>query len=472
MSHFDEIANNARYVSISRTETFLKQLFSKQSFRIKSTYPTIDTIFLELEKGDRCFTFKADQILPIGPPVKFQNKGYGFEDSFDLITENKSFSVPAGVRSFSISLGDEEFPIKGQITELKSNRIENISIFRAILPLSGFDKRPVELIKSQAFKSDTWIRAFGFIELQINGKHINLFDARVNGSESLIIECTEHIDLQSFENIMSGLVYSFGLISGSLIRNEIFFLQYENNRFEDVLGFYFKKIEDSLTGLAAIDPRLFAHVTETKKIDAFYITPSIFQRMIEKSVNDRRFIRAVKMITESSRFPLEIKASTYSVALETMKNIIIEDNTTKINPFKNKHKANEIIKILKKILEPISDEEFNNKRSVINKLDQLNQIGNKEGFLLSFKLLSIALSKDDERCLIERNNFLHGKIPFENELPVKNFEIQHIVYKLHMLLCSLILKYSGYSGFILNNIKLVDLTYFKKNINEQLLREI
>ena len=74
--------------------------------------------------------------------------------------------------------------------------------------------------------------------------------------------------------------------------------------------------------------------------------------------------------------------------------------------------------------------------------------------------------------LVERNNFLHGKIPFESEVPRKNFEIQHIVYKLHMLLCSLVLKYSGYKGFILNNIKLIDLVYFKKNINEPLLRQI
>ena len=471
MSKFEDIVKDAKTVSLSNTETFLKQLFSRQSYTIKSNYPTINSFFLDLEKGDRCFTFNAGQILPFGPPVKYQNKGYGFEDSFELTNETNHLCVPKGVKSLQISFVGE-YPIKGEIAEISSCKLVDKSFYRAIIPISAFSKKPYEHIESKAFKSGSWIRRAGFIELSVNGYSISFLDCKVNDKESLIIECSRLIDFQFFEQIVVGVIYSFGLLSGSLIRNEILFLRYHDHTLENVIGFSFRRIENSLNGLASIDPRIFAQASGSKKIGIYYLPPLIFQTLVENCIKDPRFLRAVKMITESAPFPLEIKASTYSVALETMKNIIIEDNSLKINPFKNKRKATETIKELKKIIELIDDQEFNNKKSVLNKLEQLNQVGNKEGFLLSFKLLSIQLSADDERCLIERNNFLHGNIPFENEVPRKNFEIQHIVYKLHMLLCALILKYSGYHGFILNNIKLIDLIYFKRNINEPLLRQI
>jgi len=177
-------------------------------------------------------------------------------------------------------------------------------------------------------------------------------------------------------------------------------------------------------------------------------------------------------MTESSNYPLEIKASTYSVALETIKNIIIEDNQEKINPFKSKKVASSTIKILKSEIEKIDDSEFNSKESVLNKVEQLNQVGNKDSLILSFKLLNLTLTEDDKRCINMRNDFLHGRIPYNSESGDKDNELQHIVYKLHLLVTSLIMKNAGYSGLMLNYIKLVELLYFKKKIEEPLFRRI
>lgn len=471
MPKFEDIIKGAKTVSLSSTETFLKQLVSKQRFTIKSNYPTINSLHCDLEKGDRCFTFKTGKILPFGPPVKYQDKGYGFEDKFELMNETILLCVPKGVKSLNISFVGE-YPITGEIAEISSCKLVDRSFYRAIIPFGKFSKKPYEHIESKAYKYGSSIRRSGLIELLVNGYSVNFLNCKINDKESLIIECADVIDFLSFEKIVVGIIYSFGIISGSLVRDEIIFLQYYDNTFQEVTGFSFRRIENSLNGLTSIDPRMFVQASESKSIGVHYLPASIFQTMVENCVNDSRFLRAAKMITESAAFPLEVKASTYSVALETIKNIIIEENVPRINPFKNKRKAAETIKELKRIVSLIDEQEFNNKQSVLNKLDQINQVGNKEGFLLSFKLLSIPLSPDDERCLVERNNFLHGKVPFENEVQKRAFEIQHIVYKLHMLLCALMLKYSGYSGFVVNNIKLVDIIYFKRNINEPLLRRI
>ena len=471
MSNLEDIKNNAKSITSTKTETFIKQLSAKQKFHIKSSYPTINSINCELWKGDRCFNFSSGQILPLGPPAKYQNKGYGFEDIFELVNDQMTILVPKGVRSLQISIG-KGFSSTGEIAELISSNLLKESYTRAIIPLSKFSKKPYEHIESKPFKSESWFRPAGFIELIINKFSINIFDFKINEKKSLIIECNNLIDFSIFEEIVAGIIYSFGLISGSLIREEILYLQYSDCFLQDISGFSYRRVENSHNGFTSIDPRLFAQVTDSKTLKTYYLTPSVFQNMVNNCIKDSRFLRAIKMITESSVFPLEIKAATYSVALETLKNIILEHNSLKTNPFKSKSKASNTIKELKKLISAIDDVEFNNKQSVLNKLDQLNQVGNKESFLLTFKLLSIPLSPDDEKCLENRNNFLHGKIPFENEAKDKNYKIQHIVYKLHMLLCSLILKYSGYNGFILNNIKLVDLMYFKKNINEPLLRMI
>jgi hypothetical protein len=458
-------------IYMSSTEAYLKLLFSKQCFTIKSVYPTINSILCHLEKGDHSFRFIADQILPIGPPVKYQHQGYGFDDRFELINKSFHLCIPKGVNSLRISFTDD-LPVSGEITKMDSCKSLELSFWRAIIAPIKFYKKPFEYIESQAFKSERWFRGAGLIELLVNSCLINIYDIKINNNETLIIECKSEIGFSTFEEIVHSIIFSFGIISGSLIREELIYLQYNDDNLQEIFGFSYRNIEPSINGLGIIDPRIFAKATGSKNLRTSYLAPKIFQNIVENCIKDPRFLRALKMITESASFPLEIKASNYSVALETLKNIIIEENIIKINPFKDKRVAIKTINEIKSIVSQIDDKEFNNKQSVLNKIDQLNQVGNKEGILLSFKLLSIPLSEDDVKCLVERNNFLHGKIPFESETVTKDYRLQHIGHKLHMLLCALVLKYSGYHGYILNNLKLIDILHFKKNLNEPLLRNV
>jgi hypothetical protein len=259
-----------------------------------------------------------------------------------------------------------------------------------------------------------------------------------------------------------------------LIRNEFIIIEYADLKNDIVSGFHFRKIEESINGISSINPKLYKDINKTTKTPN-YLSADFFSNMVSKSLTELRLFRSIKIITESSKYPLEIRASTYSVALETLKNIIIEENEEKINPFKSKSVASKTIQKFKCTVNELKDSEFNNKQAVLNKLEQLNQIGNRDSFLLAFKILGIPLSDDDINCINMRNDFLHGRIPYENETQEKeekDYQLQHIVYKLHLLITSLIFKYCGYSGHMLNNIKLVDLIHFNKNIKEPLFREI
>ena len=473
MSKIDEIEKTAIEIELKKTDEFISQLYSKTSYKIISDYPTINSIDCDLEKGDRCFKYSSGEILSIGPPVKFQNKSYGYQAPFKL--ENKEIKLNAfkGAASININLG-QGFTSNGELWELETEGFNTQSIYRAILTLPKFNNKPMEFIESLPFKVGSSLRLAGYIKLLIKEKPFGIFDYKIIGKESLIIESYQTIKQSDFENIVSSIIYCFGLISGCLVRDEVLIVEYADLIDEKALGFHYRKIEDSINGMPSINPKLYRDVEKSKKLPK-YLPADFFANMINNSFGDLRLFRSIKIITESFKYPLEIKASTFSVALETLKNIIIEENEEKINPFKSKKLASKIIQKLKGYITELKDSEFNNKQAVINKLEQLNQVGNRDSFLLAFKLLDISLNSDDVFCINVRNDFLHGRIPFENETQEKDdkdYKLQHIVYKLHLLTSSLIFKYCGYTGYMLNNIKLVDLIHFEKNINEPLFRKI
>lgn len=91
-------------------------------------------------------------------------------------------------------------------------------------------------------------------------------------------------------------------------------------------------------------------------------------------------------------------------------------------------------------------------------LENLNMAGNNDSFKLAFKLVDFKLTKEDEKCISMRNRFLHGNIPFENESEQqKKRELLSIALNAHLLTCSLIFKYAGYNGVVINFLKYWDL---------------
>ena len=461
-------------VKINNTSKYLDNIYSNTAtYNIVSKHVTINDVRCEIKKGHRCFEFKSDAANFTGSPIKLYNINYGYAEAFRLENEGNSLHAFKGAAVSNVKLFDK-LSATGEIWELESRNFSKESYYRAILPLQNFHKAPLYFIESLSFNTESSERAAGLIEITINEIKFLLFDYKIEKSNYLIIDSSQIITQKEFENVLASIIYCYGLISGSLIRDEITILSISNIKEETITGFHFRRIENSTSGMSNINPDLFKQYYKNR-VESNFLNVNVFAEMINCSLKDLRLYRSIKIINESSGYPLEIKASTYSVALETLKNIIIEENAEKTNPFKNKRTASKAIKELKKTISAIDDNEFNNKKSIINKLEQINQVGNSDSFLLSFELLDIALNDDDINCINMRNDFLHGRLPFENEAlekDEKDYQLQHIVYKLHFLISSLIFKKCGYNGYLLNNIKLVDLMHFKKNIQEPLFRNI
>lgn len=300
-----------------------------------------------------------------------------------------------------------------------------------------------------------------------------MFDYDENDQHFLFIDSMTPLKYDEFEKSIGAIFYSLGAITGEVIRDEMYILQSSNNDFKLITGFQFRRIEDSLSsGMEVVSPNLIWEITKVNNSKG-YINLEVFSNFVTKAFEDKRFLRALKIISEANEYPLEIRASAYSVALETVKNIVLEEHSEKINPFKDKKVASKAIKSLKEVIIPIDISYFNSKETILNKLEQINQVTNKDSFKIAFSLCEFSLTDIDELALLKRNDFLHGRIPFEDEEGVKqNHELKFITYKLHFLVTTLILKYCKFDGLIKNNPKFFSVfAEDNKEIDEPLFRK-
>lgn len=291
----------------------------------------------------------------------------------------------------------------------------------------------------------------------VNEFEIRFYDYDLDKQGLIFIECNHLIEYAVFEKLLEAVIYSFALISGSLVRNELTILKFSNKDFTKLRGFQFRKIEDSvISTIEIINPRIHKEFEKLSK--TIYFPLNIFSKLTELCYNNKRLLRAIRIITQARDQPVEIEAASIFVALETVKQIIIEENIEKISPFKNSTFAKETIDSLKEHISSIPETKFNDKASVLRKLENLNMVGNNDSFKIAFKLVGFELTKDDEKCISMRNRFLHGNIPFENEPEQqKRKELLSITLNAHLLTCSLIFKYAGYNGAVMNFLKYWDL---------------
>jgi hypothetical protein len=86
-----------------------------------------------------------------------------------------------------------------------------------------------------------------------------------------------------------------------------------------------------------------------------------------------------------------------------------------------------------------------------SKISDINKPTNSKKLSVPFEIYKLKLNKDDLNILNHRNKFLHGTSPFsEDELINKQDELNFIIARLNFMLNSLMLKYVGYKGHIIN----------------------
>jgi len=326
--------------------------------------------------------------------------------------------------------------------------------FRALIPFAKFSHKLMDYVASSPFNTEGGFRGGGYMQIAVNDKDIAVFDYCSDPVHYMIFDCYSLTTYPEFELLLGAVCYVSGLISGSLVRDEVYIFQSKDKAFQHLTGIQFRQVEESLDAVPAIAPRIAREVS--KAAVTTYMDKSILAALVSGCLQDERLLRAIKLMTESTRAPMQIRAASFSVALETMKNIIISANEEKVSPME-KAFGRKVIKELKIVLNTFPAETFKNKAMVVKKIDNLNQVGNTEAFQLCFELVGIKLQQSELDCIRLRNDFLHGRIPFEDEVALDHLLLQRITLQLHQLVCGLILKYKGFSGQLINNMTYIEL---------------
>lgn len=399
------------------------------------------------------------------PPVNYQSDGYGFIKPFKLKNGKREMLIDKGASSFKFGISNP----KGEFKHLSSNITELNVYHRALFPLTKEDEHFLSYIDSLPYKIKESYFARGYILLDEIDSPCVIYECKMNGVNYLIVDSEHSMQLDVFTQILKSITYNFALISGNLIRNERYILQSNDEHFDFISGIKYNWLPDSIIGYKVIDPILFRQVYNTDKRE--FLSKEIFQTLVKMSISEPTQLRAISTLIESARYPAQIRASTYSVSLETIKNLIIDDKEKDINPIKKKADAKKIREKLKLVLDSFDDVSmFNNKNVLYAKIDNINAITNSASFLLSFKQLGITLTEEDIRCINYRNEFLHGRLSFDPANAEDEYQMNRVVFKLHLLICSLILKRAGFKGFLLNYFTYISLVNFKRENAEPLFR--
>jgi hypothetical protein len=454
------------HLDLQSTFTLLSSFNEIEHYTIASEYPTINSINCSLIKGDRCFLFESADLISNAedPPVNYQSEGYGFMKGFSLRSNKKTLEIDQGLSSLKLNLSP-----KGKIKHL-SSRITSFACFhRALFPLADNDEQFLSYIDTESYTINGRFHAKGFIKLEELPVPCNIYRCNMNKRVHFIIDSLHPVQMENFLQLIKAITYNFALISGNLIRNERYILQSNDSSFSMIDGFKYDSLLDSISGFKIYDSLLFKRYHGLEK--RIFISKAVYQSLVSNSLSDPIHLRAINLLVESARYPPHIRASTYSVALETIKNQIIGNNSTGLKPIKNSRDSKTMRSALKRVVDSYQDDSmFNNKQILYNKIDNINEVPNTSSFILCFEISGITLTADDIESIRYRNEFLHGRLSFDADIPEDEYQMNHVVFKLHLLVSALILKRAGFNGHLLNYFTYLNFVHFKRETSELLFR--
>lgn len=317
---------------------------------------------------------------------------------------------------------------------------------------------------------------YGLIKSTIEKKDYQLYHFKNDDLKEfyLVIDCLNQISEIEFEEAIRTILKTYSLFTGNLYQSEFYFFRTE--KIEDWWKYSLYKFENELESIISkiqiVHPVKFNDYLKHFKKEKF-------ATIIGLTVNEEKFSiinnnihknfkieRIIKLLLEANKTKsLILRCSTYSVALETLSNIICKAKNNQAKPIQNNQLAELIISKFKALIVEYDSELTKDQvRILLKKINSFNNPINADKLKLAFEIMGLELNDNDLKALKARNIFLHGSTPFkkfeENERKMSNFAL--FSNKMHLLLTCLLLKYLGFNGAITNHY-----TFGKFNRNEE-----
>ncbi|MDI9257945.1 hypothetical protein [Flavobacterium sedimenticola] len=418
----------------------------------------------ELSKNDdKGFT------LIINNTVSYINTSYDIE----LINGNQKFRIDdlyIGMKSTKLTrnVGDKYFTgIMSSQASLRQFSTEDFStspsFYRFVIPFGSGDLR--SYIYSSPYKNESTIFAKGMVKVSIEGLDFSIYETKYDKLNYLIIDADDKIDFEKFADICFSVMVGYGFLSGDFIQNEAYYVRSEDNQFKTIDGISYSQLRESIITHGTTNP---IHVSPysytqdpavTEKFDLFLkiFDCELFGKLCAKINSESEYATLILLILESNKSSLILRPAGYSVALEKITNIIVEENAG-LKPIPDKKISRELIKKMHLLLNEYEEQikEVGNEDSMIiltKNIDRLNSPTNQDKLSKPFKIYDIILTPKDIEAIGKRNSFLHARALQIEEGSSEFLEIFMTALRLNKLVNKLILKHLGFSGHIINHLK-------------------
>lgn len=301
----------------------------------------------------------------------------------------------------------------------------------------------------------------GLIEVTIGTHDFHIFKHHNSDTDErfLFIESLGNLDLDEFKKYSDAVILALGFTTGKLFLEEYYYMVLNNEEYLNAeFVSYEYKGESICSNSSILDPfgftnyiqRLPNYESELKHINP-QMSTLVLSLLISQLLKNKVFARSCSLVVEGNNCHHKLlKAGIYSIAIETITQLIYEENEQKVNPIPDQALAKEVRKKLQNCLMTFDDLISTYGKTILSaKIQDINKPTNLKKLTKPFEIYGIKLDAHSLEILGHRNKFLHSLSPTNSNQD--DLELIYIALKLRFMLNSLILKYIGYSGHLVNN---------------------
>ncbi len=412
------------------------------------------------------FNYKSDKKIKVNIDDKeFTFKSVDFKEPISEIFPNVS-----GLHTFDINS-----VFKGSLNKE--------SLFRMFF-FDNSKRTNVFHSKLETAKHDginTW--AFDCVRLAVNKNKYDITQYQNKGNSYFVIENLVPTSLDEFNKDSYTIQKGIGFLIGYMPGGENYIFSGDNFVYHRLSRKALKSIFYPVTS----NP--YAILRKEKDIaDSFYgklkvIPTAVISDFISQLRNNEDFSVAIIFLMEVTSLKSVVSMpGVFSVILESLANTIIIKQNKLDKLITDKQLFDAVVDDLNAVIDKNStkinsdDAEIKIRRRIgeLNKPLNHNRLTNAEKLRAPFDQLKIKLSQEDEKALDYRNDLLHGNILMNEDSKRTSEEIDnqmlYISAKLYTLISKLILKNSGYNGYLINHPKFYKNDY--RNAKDPYFEEI
>lgn len=461
----------SEFINLSDTEKLLELITTGLDGEIYSGYPTINTLKCYIkDDGDDLIYLSDSFLMPEGAPapVTYQKDGYGLLKKFYLKINNIPFLVPKGLSTIGLNFG--KGIVTGKFDKLEAVVEEAPCYLRSVHKMGASNNaHTASFFNTLPFRAKSSYRGAGMLKFSVNNVPYKLFDFELLGTTYFIVDSESPVLKKEFDAVISAMFLAYAFITGFYIPDRTFTIYSLKPDFTNINCFdYEKPSTKTKVGITALAPHhikdYFPNFTGSP-----YLEPRILSTLIQSALLNIGISRALAILADSLDYPESVRGAVYSIVLETLKDQILNKESTKSNPIKEKITSQYVRDAFSKIINDLPEEAFNDKAAILKKITQINQVGNLDGFYKIFEDRGIILNDHDRETIKHRNNFLHGRLPVDvsNKLEDNNY-LTGIILKMHLLISALLLTDAGYDGYYFNHYEF----HLKTKLGEPLYRKL